>query len=419
MPMLSDTKIRAAKAKGKPFKLFDAEGLFLIVHPSGGRWWRQRYFWAGKEQLISLGVYPEISLATAREKGDAVRRQVANGVNPSIHRQEQKVARHDAAERSFQAVALQWLERTGKAREWTADHMERSRRRLDLHIFPWVGRKHIAEVTDDDILACLRRMEDRNLIDTAHRARAECDATFRYARRLKYVKHNPVADLRGEDTLPRVKVKHHAAITDPGNLAALLRAIDNYPGGFAVKCAMQFLPLVFVRPGEMQWSVWSEFDLDGAEWRIPAARMKIREYHLVPLSRQAIAILRELHPLTGPDGFVFPQVRNASRPISENTLNVALRACGFGQDQQTAHGFRTTASTLLNEQGKWSADAIERQLAHGERNKIRGAYNAAQYLPERRKMMQAWADYLDELRVAANSDAPTPCEFVTRRPGLY
>lgn len=397
MPKLSDTKIRGARPKDRPYKLFDGDGLFLIVHPNGGRWWRQRYYLDGKEQLLSLGTYPEVSLAGAREKGSALRRQLANGTDPSVERQRVKIARRGAAASAYKAVALEWLEKTSKARQWSVDHTERTRRRFEVHFFPWLGPKPIAEITDDDVMACLQRMEDRNLIDTAHRALSENDSLFRYAKKRKYVKHNVVADLRGPDTLPRAKVKHHAAITDPAQLAPLLRAIDAYHGGFIVRCAIRLLPLVFVRPGELQWATWSEFDLDGAEWRIPAERMKMREYHIVPLSRQAVAILRELHPVSGPEGYVFPQARSASRPISENTLNVALRGIGYTKDQQTAHGFRRTASTLLNEQG-WNPDAIERQLAHGERDPVRGSYNAAQYLPERRRMMQAWSDYVDGLK---------------------
>jgi integrase len=406
MAKLSDTKIRTAKPKPKPFKLYDADGLYLIVQPNGSRWWRQRYHWAEREQTLSLGTYPDIALTDARARSAALRRQVANGINPSTERQEQKVARRTAATRTYQAIAIEeWLPKMALARKWTPEHTERVRRRFEVHFLPWLGKKDISEVTDDDVLGCLRRMEDRNLNDTAHRGLSENDALFRYAKQRKYVKHNIVADLRGPDTLPRVKVKHHAAITDPAQLGPLLRAIDAYHGGFVVRCALRFLPLVFVRPGELQWAPWSEFDLEGAEWRIPAERMKMAEYHIVPLSRQAVAILRELYPVTGPDGFVFPQVRNASRPISENTLNVAIRACGYTKEQQTAHGFRSTASTLLNEQGAWTPDAIERQLAHGERNKIRGAYNAAQHLPERRRMMQAWADYLDCLRTKLSAAA--------------
>jgi integrase len=402
VPKLSDTKIRAAKPREKPYKLFDSDGLFLSVQPNDGRWWRQRYYLAGKEQLLSLGTYPEITLAEARGKGAIIRKQVAHGGNPSADRQQKKIARRDAVASTYKAVALEWLEKTAKARQWSVDHSQRTLRRFEVHFFPWLGPKPIADVTDDDVMASLRRIEDRNLLDTAHRALSENDSLFRYAKKRKYVKHNIVADLRGPDTLPRPTVKHHAAITDPVQLGSLLRAIDAYHGGFVVRRALRLLPLVFVRPGELQWATWSEIDLDGAEWRIPAERMKMREYHIVPLSRQAISILRELHPVSGSEGYVFPQARNASRPISENTLNVGLRGIGYTKEQQTAHGFRRTASTLLNEQG-WSPDAIERQLAHGERDPIRGTYNAAQYLPERRRMIEAWADYLDGLRAGGAS----------------
>jgi len=253
------------------------------------------------------------------------------------------------------------------------------------------------------VIACIRRIEDRNLIDTAHRALAQCDAVFRFARKRKYVKHNPIADLKGPDTLPPVRVKHHAGITDPVKLGALLRALDACAASFVVQCALRLLPLVFVRPGELRHTRWEECNLDGKEpeLRIPAERMKMREQHVVPLSTQAVEILRALQPLTGPTGYVFPSIRSAARPMSETTMNVALRALGYGKNDQTPHGFRSTASTLLNEQG-WHKDAIERQLAHGERDKVRAAYNSAEHLPLRRKMMQAWADYLDGLRAGGN-----------------
>ena len=373
----------------------------------------QRYQWGGKEQLLSLGTYPEVSLATARERGDAVRKQVANDVNPSVNRQAQKVAPLDAPNRTYKAVALDWFARTSKARNWTENHTERVKRRFEAHFFTWLGAKDIGDVTDDDFLACLQRLEDRNILDTAQRAVSDNDSLFRFAKKRKLVKHNIVADVRGPDLLPRRKRKHHAALTDPAKIGPMLRAIDAYHGSFVVRSALLLQPLAFVRPGsELRWAKWSEFQLpddwldpnanvDGAEWRIPPERMKMRAYHVVPLSRQAVATLRELYPLTGPEGYVFPQVRNASRPISENTLNVGLRAIGYPKDQQTAHGFRTTASTLLNEQG-WNPDAIERQLAHGERDESRASYNAAQYLDERRKMMQAYADYLDGLKAGGN-----------------
>jgi integrase len=399
MPRLSDTRIRNAKPQPKPFKLYDADGLFIIVRPNGARWWRQKYRRGGREQTLSLGTYPEIALADARARSAALRKQVALGVDPSAERQEAKVAQLMAGNRTYRAILDEWLPWMAKNRRWTTEHTERVRRRFEVHFLPWLDKKDIAEVSDDDVLGCVRRIEARSLIDTAHRALSDNHGLFRYARSRKYVKHNPIADVRSVDTLPRVKRRHHAGITEPAQLGPMLRAIDAYHGSFAVRQALRLLPLVFVRPGELQWSEWPEFNLDGGEWRIPAERMKMGEYHIVPLSRQAVTLLRELYPVTGPGGYVVPQVRNDSRPISENTLNVALRALGYTNEQQTAHGFRTTASTLLNEQG-WNADAIERQLAHGERDASRASYNAAEYLADRRRMMQAWADYLDELRKA-------------------
>jgi len=271
---LSDTKIRAAKPREKPYKLFDNDGLFLSVQPNGGRWWRQCYYLAGKEQLLSLGTYPEITLAEAREKGAIIRKQVAHGDNPSAERQQKKIARREASASTYKAVALEWLEKTSKARQWSGDHSQRTLRRFEVHFYPWLGPKPIADVTDDDVMACLRRVEDRNLIDTAHRALSENDSLFRYAKKRKYVKHN-------------------AAIRDPAQLAPLLRAIDAYHGGFIVRYGLRVLPLVVVRPGDLQCATWSEMDLDGAEWRIAAERMKMMLFHIFPLSRQSVAIFRE------------------------------------------------------------------------------------------------------------------------------
>lgn len=404
MPKLSDAKIRATKPRQRPYKLFDTHGLYLLITPAGGRWWRQRYRWGGKEKLLSLGTYPEVALTTARERSAEIRKQVANDIDPGAARIEQKVAMAAAGETTFKAIALQWIENMLKARGLSADHVERTTRRFEVHLFPWLGHKPIGSVTDDDVLKCIRRIEGAKLIDTAHRALSQCDAMFRFAKARKYIKHNPIADIERGDTLPTIDVKHHAAIIEPAKVGALMRALDAYDGSFVVRSALRIAPLLFVRPGELRHAEWQEFQLDGnePEWRIPGPKMKMREQHIVPLSKQAVAILRELAPVTGADGvgYVFPSNRNASRPMSENTLNVALRACGYAKDQHTAHGFRTTASTLLNEQG-WNRDAVERQLAHGERNKVRAAYNAAEYLPERRKMMQAWADYLDGLRAGS------------------
>jgi integrase len=397
---LSDTKIRGTKPRGAAFKLYDGDNLYLIVKPNGARWWRQRYTWNSREKTLSVGVYPDVSLKAARERGTAIREQVANGIDPSAQRQEEKVRARDAGENTFKPVSVKWLEQTSAVRHWTADHTERVRRRLERDAWPWIGSKPISAIAEDDLLQCLLRVSDRGRIDTSHRLRAELEAVFHYAKRHRLVPFNPASDIKSDD-LPRLKVTHNAAIVDPAAFGALLRALDTYPGDFAVRCALKLQALLFVRPGELRAATWDEIDLAGAEWRIPAARMKMRQQHVVPLARQAIAILRELHAYTGPAGLLFPQRRNASRPISSNTLGSALRTLGFSADQQTAHGFRSSASTLLNEQG-WNADAVERQLAHGPRDKVRAAYNSAQHLPERKKMMQAWADYLDGLRAGSD-----------------
>jgi len=401
MAKLPDTKFRNAKAKDKPYKVFDEQGLFLIVQPTGARWWRQRYRWAGKEQTLSLGTYPDVGLADAREKGAAIRKQVANQIDPSASRKEVKAAVIDAKANSLKAVTLEWIER--QKRDLSVDHIERTRRRFEQHAFPWIGNKPIADVDTDDVLACLKRLEDRNKIDTAHRLLKQLSGVFRFAIVHKRAKHNPAAAVTGKDTLPPVKVKHHPSIKDPVKLAPLLRAIDAYDGSFVVRCALKLAPMLFVRPGELRHADWQEFKLDGKEpeWRIPGEKMKMGEQHIVPLPSQAVAILRELYPLTGPTGYVFPANRNPSRPMSENTLNVALRALGYDKAQVSAHGFRSTASTLLNEQG-WHRDAIERQLAHGERDKVRASYNSAEHLPERRRMMAHWSQYLDGLKSGAH-----------------
>jgi integrase len=403
MAKLSDTSIRAAKPRAKAYKLRDGDGLFLIVTPSGGRWWRCRYTWRGREQMLSLGTYPGVTLAAARDKRDALRAQIEDGINPSAQRRQERavIVEANAPERTYAAVAARWLDLTASARRWTDDHRERVLRRQQAHAFPWLGKTPVADVTEADVLACLNRVTDSGIIDTAHRLRADTYSVFVWARRQGYIAQNPCADLHEPGTLPRLKTEHNAAITDPRAFGVLLQAIDGYPASFTVRAALKLQALTFVRPGELRLAIWAEFNLDGAEWRIPAPRMKMRREHVVPLARQTIAILRELYPLTGPDGFVFPQVRNPSRPISDNTLGSALRTLGFSADQHSAHGFRSTASTLLNESGKWHPDAIERQLAHAPQDKTRAAYNAAAHMPERRKMMQAWADYLDELRSGA------------------
>jgi integrase len=389
---LTDTAIRNAKPQLKPFKLFDGGGLFLLVNPNGSRWWRLKFRIGGKEKLLSLGVYPDVSLKEARDKRDEARKLIAQGIDPSAQR---KATRAAEAE-TFEAIAREWLAKFGPS--WTPEHAERITRRFERNVFPWIGARPVREVTAPELLAVLRRIEERGALDTAHRAHQNCGQVFRYAVATGRAERDPSADLRG--ALPPVNDKHHASITDPKAIGALLRAMEGYQGSFVVLCALRLAPLVFVRPGEMRGAEWAEIDFEKAEWRIPASKMKMREQHIVPLSVQALAILRELHPLTGAGRYLFPSERTGERPMSENTVNAALRRLGYSKDEMTGHGFRSMASTLLNEQG-WHRDAIERQLAHAERNAVRAAYNYAEHLPERRRMMQAWADYLDGLKNGA------------------
>lgn len=390
---LTVTQITRAKPRQKPYKLFDGRGLYLEVAPGGGRWWRLKYRIAGIEKRVSLGVFPDVSLKNARDRCEAARKEIAEGIDPSAARK----ARASAQADSFEAVAREWLDK--HTPRWADTHGDKIRRRLESDLFPWLGRKPIAEIRAPLLLQTLRRIENRGALETAHRALQNCGQIFRFAVATGRAERDVAADLRG--ALPPVQERHHASLTDPKEIGGLLRAIDTYEGSFVTRCALRLAPLLFVRPGELRQAEWTEFDLGKkAEWRIPAARMKSREQHLVPLAPQALAILRELQPLTGSGRLVFPGVRSRTRPMSENTINAALRRLGYSKEQMTGHGFRSIASTLLNEQG-WHRDAIERQLAHAERNNVRAAYNFAEHLPERRRMMAAWADYLDGLRTGA------------------
>jgi integrase len=395
MPLTS-VAIRNAKPAEKPLKLFDGGGLFLYIAPTGGKWWRLKYRYGGKEKLLSLGTYPEVSLGEAREKRDQARRLLAADIDPGENRKAQKTAKIGSGENSFEVVAREWF---GKfAPNWAVNHSDKIIRRLERDVFPWIGQQPIAEITAPDLLATMRRIENRGAVETAHRALQNCSQIFRYAIATGRSNRDPGGDLRG--AIPPSKGKHHASITEPNAIGELLRAIKGYQGSLITKCALQLAPLFFVRPGELRKAEWTEFNFSAAEWRIPGERMKMGEQHIVPLSSQAIAILRDLQPLTGNGRYVFPGARTNGRPMSENTVNAGLRRLGYTSDQMTGHGFRSMASTLLNEQG-WHRDAIERQLAHAERDAVRAAYNYAEHLPERRKMMQAWADYLDRLAAGA------------------
>jgi integrase len=396
---LTDTAVRNAKPQAKSVKLFDGGGLYLEISPTGSKWWRWKYRFGGKERRLALGVYPDVSLKAARNKREAARQQLAAGIDPAAAKKAAKQAQAGAD--SFEAVAREWHAKF--APSWVASHGDRILRRLEADIFPWLGKRPIAEIKAPELLAALRRIESRGALETAHRAMQNCGQVFRYAVATGRAERDPTGDLRG--ALPPPKEKHHASIIEPKRIGELLRALDSYQGFFATKCALRLAPLVFVRPGELRKATWNEINFETSEWRIPAERMKMREVHIVPLCRQAIDILHELEPLTGVGipakpavpRYIFPGGRSRERPMSEGAVLAALRRIGYGKDDMTGHGFRSMASTLLHEQG-WNHQAIERQLAHAERNAVSAAYNYAEHLPERRKMMQAWADYLDVLR---------------------
>lgn len=398
---LTDTRIRNTKPAERPQKLFDGGGLFLLVTPAGQRWWRLKYRFGGKEKLLSLGTYPEVSLKDARERRDEARKLLASSIDPGAKRKAEKVARAEAGANTFEVIAREWHAQRAKSLERST--LDGIMMRMEKHLFPKLRNRPIAEIDAPELLRVLRQAEAQELGETPRRLRQYASQIFRFAIATGRVARDPAADLRG--ALKPHKARHHAAITDPKAVGALLRAINGFSGSPIVKAALRLAPLVFVRPGELRGAEWSEFDLDERVWRIPGERMKMRDAHIVPLSRQAIAILQELQTLTGPDGYrpgryLFPSVRTRQRPISENTLNAALRRLGYSSEEMRAHGFRSTASTLLNEQG-WHRDAIERQLAHSERDGVRAAYNRAEHLPERKRMMQGWADFLDSLRDGA------------------
>jgi integrase len=393
--MLTDIALKALRPREKPYKVSDGRGLYVIVRPDGARWWRFRYHWAGREKLLSLGTYPDVSLKLARDRRDEARQLLNRGVDPSADRQAQRQAHID----TFKAVAEDWLARQRTLKPGTVAQL---RRRLEVYVYPRIGRHPIATITAPELLRMLRRIEGKGNHETAHRVRSLISRIFRYAVGHGLADRDVAGDLRG--LLTPVKGNNFAAITAPKRIGELLRAIDGYHGQPQVMAALRLAPLVFVRPGELRAAEWGEFDLEHREWRIPAARMKMGTEHLVPLSSQAAAILEELRLHTGEGVLLFPSLRSRARPISDNTLNGALRRLGYSGEEHTAHGFRSMASTRLNELG-YPPDVIELQLAHVERNKVRAAYNRAERIAERRAMMQAWADYLDGLKSGATVTA--------------
>lgn len=385
--VLTELSVRAAKRKEKPYKLFDERGMYLLVSVSGARLWRLKYRQDGVERTLALGAYPDVSLKRAREKRDEARRKVADGVDPRTTR---------TAAASFEALAREWLGKQGRLAEST---VKRDRERLENFVFPYLGRRQVKAITAADLLHALRRIEARGTHETAHRTKAVVGRIMRYAIATGRAERDITADIRGALTPSRAT--NYAAITEPRRIGELMRAIASYQGQPSTEYALRIAPYVFVRPGELRRAEWREFDLKAAEWRIPAAKMKAGREHVIPLAHQVIALIRRLEPITSDGRYLFPGLRTNSRPISEVTLNAALRRLGFTKDEHTPHGFRSMASTRLNEMG-WPPGDIELQLAHMDRDQVRAAYNRALRLDERRRMMQAWADYLDALAAGAD-----------------
>lgn len=392
---LKAAEISAFRAGDTPYKKADAKGLYLEVFPNGSKLWRWKYRVAGKEKRLALGAWPDVTLAKARQLCEAARATLADGADPGLERKRAKATARISAANTFASVAAEYIEgkMVGEGRAETT--LAKARWFLDL-LRPAVGELPISDVDPQMLLAPLKRLEARGNKETAKKVRSFASRVFRYGVATGRCKTDPAALLQGALVAP--KARHYAAILEPAKLGELLRAVDAYTGNPITRLALQITPHVFVRPGELRHAEWSEFDLDAAIWRIPAGKMKARRAHSVPLSPRVVALLGELRAMTGGEGYVFPALYSPRRPMSENTINVALRRMGFGKDEATAHGFRATASTLLNESGKWQPDAIERALAHGDSDAVRGTYSRGQYWEERVRMAAWWSDYLDQLR---------------------
>ena len=389
---LTEVAIRNAKPREKAFKLYDSGGLYLEVSPAGGKWWRLKYRLDGKENRLSLGVYPHVGLSKARKRRDEERALLADHIDPSKHRKAQKSAHTLNAANTFEQVTREWFAKFSPS--WVPAHAERKMRLLERNVFPQIGNRPIAEITATELLSVLQRIEERGALVMARRALVYSAQVFRYAVRTERAKADPSGALRG--ALAPVKNEHFAATTEPGHLAPILRMLDGYEGTLTVRCALRLMPLVFVRPGELRKAQWSQIDLDAAEWRYLVT--KTNTEHIVPLSKQSVRILRELYPLTGHGLYVFPSARSNTRPMSDNAILAAMRTMGISKDMMTGHGFRAAARTILDEVLGVRVDFIEHQLAHAVRDPNGRAYNRTAFLPERRMMMQDWADYLDKLK---------------------
>jgi integrase len=396
--VLTDTAIRNAKPADRPYKVTDSQGLYLLVNPRGSKLWRIKYRIDGVERKLSLGAYPEITLAEARAARDAARRQLAHAIDPNVAKRQARIEASIRASNSFASVAEELIEK--KAREGLAEPTLEKMRWFVKLMGADFGKRPVTYITPQELLHELQKHERRGRLETANLLRAFASRVFRFAVATARAERDPAQLLIGALTTPRVK--HFAAIIDPNEFGALLRAIEDYQGDPAVMYALKLTPHVFQRPGELRQMEWAEVNFDKAVWTIPVTKMKMRQPHSVPLSRQALAILQAMRSLSGSGRYVFPSIRTRARPISENTINAALRRMGYSKEQMTAHGFRTSASSLLNESGKWNPDAIERALAHMVAGSVRRIYNQSAYWAERVEMAQWWSDYMDELRKGGN-----------------
>lgn len=392
---LTDTTIRTAKPAEKPYKLADEKGLFLLVNPNGGKWWRLKFRVGGKEKLLSLGTYPDTGLKEARNKRDEARKMKAEGIDPSEHRKAAKATAGELAANSFEVICREWLEHKRSNIE-EAQYLK-AKARLEKDVFPWMGGRPITDITAPEVLTVLRRIDARGARYTAHKVKSEISQCFRYAIATGRAERDPCPDLKG--AIPAPKTENRPAITDPNEAGELLRAIDGFRGTFVVKCALEIAPRVFVRPGELRKAEWESIDLDKAEWRYFINKTK--SHHLVPLASQVVALLRELHALTGHGKYVFSG-RDPKLPMSDAAVNAALRRMGYDTKTEiTGHGFRAMARTILHEELHIKPEVIEHQLAHQVPDSLGTAYNRTKFLKDRKAMMQQWADYLDKLKAGA------------------
>ncbi len=399
MGKLTATAVKQAKGQAKPVKLPDGGGMYLLVNPSGSKYWRYNYRFAGKRKTLALGVYPDTSLAAARKLHQTARETLAKDVDPSEAKRIERITRHLASADSFEAVATEWYE--SKLHDKSDSYRDRTSRLLKNDLYPSLGTRPISQITSAELLMVLRKVEARGAVNMAHRAKQTAGQVFRYAVATGRAERDPSGDLRG--ALKTKAKKHYSAITDPVQVGKLMLAIDAFQGTPAVKTALQLSALLFQRPGEIRGMEWEEINWEEERWEIPADKMKMSQRHIVPFSSQALEHLRELHPLTGRGRYVFPSARGASRPLSENAVRVALRTMGYDNDTMTPHGFRAMARTIMDEVLNYRVEWIEHQLAHAVKDANGRAYNRTAHLPQRKEMMQGWANYLDNLRVQARA----------------